>query len=139
MPRGMKPQAFPQCPATWAEQIPSTPGQSHPERQQIREGSLRWEAVLAAGELRGGLERCCHGNLANIIDTCNPGKPRAVPFPQMGLSFRTSWTPGKSTFFSPFSPPFLLLWISQPASCYLGGERLGHTLRVSQRCGGLSA
>lgn len=106
---------------------------------------MRWEALSAKGELRGGLKR----NEAeqpqprllwqpNIIHRYNQRKPKAVPFPEIHY-FRMGWTPGKINIVASLLPSFSCIRSASQSTDYQDGERLGHSLRVSQRLGGLSA
>lgn len=81
----------------WTEQVPTALRKKPSSRKANNQGwgwgdPLRWEALSAKGELRGGLKRDEAEQpqprllwQPNIIHRYNQRKPKAVPFPEIQL------------------------------------------------------
>lgn len=121
-----------------------SPWREPPRRKGNNRESLRWEAVAAAGKLRG--EHSLHllpwqPGESTIIDTYNRESQRQSASQKWDLSLEWDGYQRQINLFFPSSlhPPLSCFGQASQPSGYPDGERLGHSVRVSRRPGGLSA
>lgn len=149
-PQGIKCQAFPGHPAYGLNKFPQPSGKSHQEGKQITRGGgggVLWSGKLSVLKVNSEvgwreMRRSSHslgyyGNLILYTDRTK-GSQRQSPSRKFNY-FRMGWTPGKINIAASLLPSFSCFRSASQSTDYQDGERLGHSLRVSQRLGGLSA